>query len=552
MASSEQMGMPSAALGPCTRTVPALLTARVARKPDGVLFSDRRDAWSAQALHDVVARRAGALHAHGIVRGDRVAVLCSNRFEFLEIVLACGWLGAVAVPINTASRGLQLQHILANSGACLLVTEATSIDVVRALDRTAIPLTCIWLLNAIEASNEALAERDVVAETTDVASLIATVPMPVALTPIAPAVLSDGDPFVILYTSGTSGLSKGVICSHAQFFWWATHTGGDLEVRENDILYTCLPLFHTNALNAFFQALMFDATLIADRRFSASRFFDALVETGATVTYVLGAMVPILLSRPETPAERTHQVRVALAPGVPAQFHDAFIGRTGIGLTDAYGSTETNAVIGGPLATQRAGYMGRLSDAFEAQIVDAFDEPIPDGQAGELVLRAKRPFAFASGYFGMPEKTVEAWRNLWFHTGDRVVREADGYFRFVDRQKDAIRRRGENISSFEVEQVLSRHPSVELAAVFAVQSELAEDEVMAAIVLRADASLAPLDLIRYCEPRLPYFAVPRFLEFVQTLPKTENGKVQKYKLRERGVTEASWDLETSGYRVRRP
>jgi crotonobetaine/carnitine-CoA ligase len=195
--------------------------------------------------------------------------------------------------------------------------------------------------------------------------------------------------------------------------------------------------------------------------------------------------------------------------------------------------------------------MGPVYDGFQARVVDENDNDLPDGTAGELVVRADAPFAFATGYFGTPEKTVEAWRNLWFHTGDRVVREAGGYFRFVDRMKDAIRRRGENISSFEVEQVLLGHPAVALAAAFPVRSALAEDEVMAAVVLHPGKSVTYLELIQYCEPRLPYFAVPRYLEFVAALPTTESGKVQKYKLTERGVTESAWDREAAGHKLKR-
>ena len=175
------------------------------------------------------------------------------------------------------------------------------------------------------------------------------------------------------------------------------------------------------------------------------------------------------------------------------------------------------------------------------------------GSAGalhsDLLLRASEPYAFATGYFGMPEKTVEAWRNLWFHTGDRVVCDADGYFSFMDRLKDAIRRRGENISSFEVEQVLLSHPAVEVAAVFPVKSEMAEDEVMTTIVLREGATLGEIELMQFCEPRLSYFAVPRYVEFLPQLPATENGKIQKFKLRERGVTPQTWDREAAGYQL---
>jgi crotonobetaine/carnitine-CoA ligase len=170
---------------------------------------------------------------------------------------------------------------------------------------------------------------------------------------------------------------------------------------------------------------------------------------------------------------------------------------------------------------------------------------LPPGEAGELLLRPDEPFAFASGYFGKPEATVAAWRNLWFHTGDRVVREADGAFRFVDRLKDAIRRRGENISSYEVEQVLQSHPGVAAVAVYPVRSELAEDEVMAAVVAREGGAIDPAELVAFCRTRLPYFAIPRYVELVADLPRTENGKVQKFRLRERGVTPAAWDRQAA-------
>ncbi len=185
--------------------------------------------------------------------------------------------------------------------------------------------------------------------------------------------------------------------------------------------------------------------------------------------------------------------------------------------------------------------MGWVLPGFEARVADENDVEVPLGQAGELLLRAQEPYAFATGYFNMPEKTVEAWRNLWFHTGDRVLQEADGAFRFVDRIKDAIRRRGENISSFEVEQVLSSHPAVASVAVYPVGSELAEDEVMAALVVRPGQALDLPGLIAWCEDRMPHFAVPRYVDVLEDLPRTENGKIQKYKLRERGVTATTWE-----------
>jgi crotonobetaine/carnitine-CoA ligase len=195
--------------------------------------------------------------------------------------------------------------------------------------------------------------------------------------------------------------------------------------------------------------------------------------------------------------------------------------------------------------------MGRPLPGYRARVVDEADVEVPDGTPGELVLRADDPYAFATGYWRLPEQTVAAWRNLWLHTGDRVVRDPDGSFRFVDRVKDAIRRRGENISAWEVEQVLLQHDLVESAAVIPVPAEIGDDEVMACVVPRQGSDLDLVELIRYCERRLPYFAVPRYVELFEELPLTENGKVRKFVLRERGISETTWDRDASGYVLRR-
>jgi carnitine-CoA ligase len=521
---------------PAQRTVPAMLERQAARYGQRPLFAAGSARWSfADALRAASAWGA-MLRDAGIGAGDRVALLCSNRIEFMQAFLGCAWIGAVAVPINTASRGEALRHVLGNSGARLLVTEAEGLQTVLALGIEGLALQRAWLIDAAPPPQCSLA-----CEAFPVA--------PSGTTPAAPS--QPGDTLAILYTSGTTGPSKGVCCPHAQYYWWGVHSATLLGMREGETLLTTLPLFHTNALNAFFQALLTGSTLVVEPRFSASSFWESLVRHQASVTYVLGAMVPILLAKEATPHDRAHRTRIALAPGVPRQFHAEFERRFGMRLLEGYGSTETNFVIGAEVDAQRAGTMGRVRDGFEARVVDAQDSPLPSEEAGELILRASEPFAFATGYFGMPEKTVEAWRNLWFHTGDRVIQDGDGYFRFVDRLKDAIRRRGENISSYEVEQVLLSHPDIDLAAVYPVKSELAEDEVMAAIVLRPQTTLDPVELMRFCETRMAYFAVPRYVDVVERLPATENGKVQKFKLRERGVTESTWDREASGFTLRR-
>jgi crotonobetaine/carnitine-CoA ligase len=525
-----------AAFPPLDRTLPKMLARQAERYGGRSLVKIGGETLSYREACEMAAGYAGALAAAGTQAGDRVAIMCGNRPELLLTILGCAWLGAIAVPINTASRGAQLEHILRNCGARLMVMERALAPVVAALPPDRVALQAVWLVG--EGGGTELQH-------------LSSAPFPKPTKGLPPHGLAPADTLAILYTSGTTGLSKGVCCPHAQYFWWALYTGRLLGVRDGDVLMTTLPMFHTNALNAFYQALLNGATLVVEPRFSASAFVGGLIRERATITYVLGAMVPILLAQQPSSADLSHGVRVALAPAVPAHFHGEFTQRFGIGLIDGYGSTETNCIMGTSVGEQRPGTMGRLLPGFDARVVDEHDNALPDGQPGELVLRADEPFAFATGYFGMPEKTVEAWRNLWFHTGDRVVREADGYYRFIDRMKDAIRRRGENVSSYEVEQVLVSHPDVENAAVFPVRSELAEDEVMAAVVLRQGAALAPAALLDFCQPRMPYFAVPRYVQFVDALPVTENGKVTKYKLREQGITAQTWDREAVGYKISR-
>ena len=528
-------------LPPSQRTLPAMLQRQAALFGERPLLRIAGRQWSHRDAAHAAGVRAAALARAGVQRGDRVAVMSSNRIEFLEVFLGCGWLGASVVPINTASMGPQIAYFLANSEAKLLVIEAEFLARLQTADLGRTPLREVWVVG--EDDGPAAWQPG---------EGVRVVPYPMGTEAIAPAAVQAGDPLAILYTSGTTGPAKGVVCPHAQYHWWGVNSADVLGVGADDVLCTTLPLFHINALNTFAQAAITGCAVVFEPRFSASGFWPAMQVSGATVVYLLGAMVPILLAQPEGPGERAHRVRTGLGPGVPAAAGKAFFERTGVRLLEGYGSTETNFAIATAPDSPREGVMGWLRPGFQARVADEDDVELPPGEAGELLLRADEPYAFASGYFNMPEKTVEAWRNLWFHTGDRVVRDADGAFRFVDRIKDAIRRRGENISSFEVEQVLLSHPCVAACAVYPVRSELAEDEVMAALVARPDQRIDPAELMRYCEGRLPYFAVPRYVDLLPDLPRTENGKVQKYKLRERGVTAITWDRGPAGRAPAKP
>lgn len=521
---------------PSDRILSTILTRQAERHGDRVLLVAGETRWSFAQTAAIAAASAQALVDAGIRPGDRVALMCSNRPEFLQVYLGCAWLGAIAVPINTALRGFQLSHIFRNSRPALLVVEAQFVDAIESVEAGVDLPPRTWIVGAAAAAVDAR---------------LSAVPLP-ALGAAAPAgAVRPGDTVAILYTSGTTGPAKGVCCPQAQLFWWGIYSARALGIREGDVLFTTLPLFHTNALNAFYQALLNGCTYVLEPKFSASGFWAAAQRHKATVGYLLGAMASMLLAQPKNANDKAHRLRVALGGGVPPQIHGPFLERFGVPLVDGYGSTETNFVFAGTIPSDRPGTMGYLAEGIEARIVDENDSALADGQAGELVLRAREPFAFATGYFGMPEKTVEAWRNLWFHSGDRVVRDADGHYRFIDRMKDSIRRRGENVSSWEVEQTIQSHPAVAACAIYPLPSELGEDEVAAAILLEPGQSLEPVDIVRHCEGQIAYFAIPRYVRILSQMPLTENGKIKKGMLREAGITTDTWDREAAGVKVRR-
>ncbi|WP_433996217.1 ATP-dependent acyl-CoA ligase [Bradyrhizobium jicamae] len=524
------------AFPPSDRILSTILTRQAARYGDRVLLVSGETRWTYAETADIAAASARTLHDAGIRPGDRVALMCSNRPEFLQVYLGCAWLGAIVVPVNTALRGFQLSHILRNSQPSLLVVEAPMLGAFDTVESDVALPALTWIIGDI-------------AEVADAKRRL--MPLPSLGAKLEAGATRPGDTVAILYTSGTTGPAKGVCCPQAQLYWWGVYSARALGIREGDVLFTTLPLFHTNALNAFYQAILNGCTYVLESKFSASGFWSAAKRHEATVAYLLGAMATMLLAQPKGIDDSAHRVRVALGGGVPAQIHAPFLERFGVPLVDGYGSTETNFVFAGTIPADRPGTMGYLADGVEARIVDADDSVLPDGQAGELVLRPREPFAFATGYFGMAEKTVEAWKNLWFHSGDRVVRDADGHYRFIDRMKDSIRRRGENVSSWEVEQVLMAHPAVEACAIYPLPSELGEDEVAAAIKLEAGQALEAIDIVRHCEGKMAYFAIPRYVRFLSQMPLTENGKIKKGSLRDAGVTGDTWDRDKAGYRVKR-
>jgi crotonobetaine/carnitine-CoA ligase len=482
-------------------------------------------AHTAEELIDKAARTAAVLGEAGVVPDDRVGIFVANRVEFLWAYFGALWAGAIAVPLNVSLRGAVLEHMLAETTPTVLIAErALLADLEAAV--AALGLDVRLLVVDADAGD---ADRDLAA------ALAASDPAP-------RAAREPWDLQTVLYTSGTTGPSKGVTHCNRSLVALADNATWILGYRRDDVAYTDLPLFHANALlMSFLPAARVGAPTFVGARFSASRFWPAVRGCKATVISILGSMIPILWQAPERADDADNDVRVALAVPPPSTYFDAFERRFGLHLASLYGLTDVGLPVGTPEGRGRPGLSGIPLPDWECRIVDEHDEELPDGEPGEAVFRPKRPFVSPVGYWAQPQATLDSRANLWQHSGDVLVREPDGWLRFVDRKKDAIRRFGENISAFEVETVLELHPQIAEAAVFAVPSDLAEDEVMAAVVLEENATCTPEDIFAHARERLAYFAVPRYLDLRADLPKTATAKVRKDVLRAEGVTPSAID-----------
>ena len=343
------------------------------------------------------------------------------------------------------------------------------------------------------------------------------------------------------------------MCPHNYFLHLARLVVQLREGNSQDVFYTFLPLFHINAqLMTVMTTLIADAQMVLSDRFSASTFWDEMREHKVTQFNYLGAVMTILAKQEQRPDDGDNTIRIAFGAACPPDVMAHLEERYGFVCLEGFGMTEIGLVVHDDIRARRTGSCGRVLDEFfEVQLVDDDDIEVGVGEIGEIVVRPKRPYIMMTEYYNMPDKTLEVCRNLWFHSGDYAKKDEDSYFYFVDRKKDAIRRRGENISSFEVEKVINTHSGVLESAVFAVPSELGEDEVKANVVLKPAEELSPEDLIHYCNERMAYFAVPRYLEFVEELPKTPTNRIEKYRLREMGITANTWDREEAGIKVTR-
>jgi carnitine-CoA ligase len=500
-------------------------------------------------LHEGSDRVATALSALGVARGDRVLAMLGNRAEFLLLALGCGRIGAVFVPVNTELKGYSLQHQLQNCAPKVVVLQASLAAAFASVDPPVhVPAALVTIAAeegapppAIFAGARLFSFERFLAQAKGHACSLAD-PQPAEIA-------------CIMYTSGTTGPAKGVLMSHAHLALFSVPSAS-LALGEGDTYYVCMPLFHANALFIqVFAALLCGARVHCVERFSPQRWLAEVRACGATVTNSLGMMTEMLFKSPEQPDDHLNPLRAVLAVPVANEWIARFCERFGVRVFQGFGMTECNMIAyatpDDPLVSGCCGTV--RGELFEVAIFDPeSDQPMADGEVGEIVVRPRLANAFMQGYHAMPEKTVEAWRNLWFHTGDAGRLEAGTRLHFVDRIKDRIRRRGENVSAYEVEQVLSAMPGVAECAIVGIRvgDAGAEQEIKAAIVLAPGAALSPVEVLNHCLARVPRFAVPRYIEFLDALPKTASGKLQKHLLRESGVGPATWDRERAGHGAR--
>jgi crotonobetaine/carnitine-CoA ligase len=526
------------------RTIGHLLADKAARNGERtwLVWQERR--YSYGDLHRLTNRYANGFASLGIHKGDHVAVMMSNCPEFLLVIWGLGKIGAVAVPLNTAAKGELLRYFITQSESSWLVVGD------EWADRIAECAGELGLAGYLHLGNPG-ALADIAAPVHDLATFAT---MSDATPPVDRVAFND--PHFIMYTSGTTGPSKGVVSPHSQAHAVGRHLVHHFGYRADDVLYTCLPLFHGNALwYSCYPALWADATLAIAPRFSASGFWDDIRRVGATQFNALGAMINMLLKLPAGAADRQHKVGQCMMLPLTRETYREFADRFGVKITSLYAMTETFPVtmFTPDDPAEKRSSAGKPRGYADVQIIDDEDRPLPPDQLGEIVVRPREPWIMMLGYYKMPEATVRESRNLWFHTGDRGYLDKDGYLYFVDRKKEAIRRRGENISAFEVEMLIARHPQVLEVAAVPVASEMSEDEVMVFIVPRPGEQPAPEEIIAFCDRNMAYFMVPRFVEFIDALPKTASEKIEKYRLKawaeERRA--ALWDREKAGIKLKR-
>ncbi len=514
--------------------LPTLLRRRARSDADRVFVRDLgNDLTVSYGEFDrIVDRWAGRLLALGVRPGEAIVTVLPNGVDAVALWPGATRAGGVEVPLNPAYRGRLMTHMIANAGARVVVTCQRFLPQLLDLIGDLPTLEAVVLTDGVP--NGASSER----VSLHAADAIEPVDLDDATVAAAPWDLS-----CILYTSGTTGPSKGVMVTWAQALMTVTGCFPPDGLGPDDHWYVPYPLFHMSGKLCVYGAALYGSELVIREKFSLSRWWEDIDEHRCTTALMIGSVPQLVAGRPRESGDADHTLRnVEMAP-MPENARE-LAERFGLRLSTVFNMTEISCPVMTGWGPTRPGSVGRLRPGYEVRIVDAHDRELPDGELGEITVRSSIPWVLNVGYWGMPDKTAEAWRNGWFHTGDAGYRDEDGYFYFVDRIKDAIRRGGENISSMELEAEIADHPAVRECAAIGVPSELGEEDVLVYLVPEADGC-DPADVHRFCQERLPKFMVPRYLTILDQLPKTPTEKIRKGVLKDAWREREIWDAQAT-------
>ncbi|MBR9911397.1 MAG: ATP-dependent acyl-CoA ligase [Gammaproteobacteria bacterium] len=515
-----------------------ILEKRAAQQPDATFFTFEDQVFSYADFNARANQMARRLREEGVEYGSAVAVLMKTSPDYLLLWFALGKLGAIEVPINCAYYGDILLHQLRTSNATFAVVDSDFNAAMQAVINESAVEKCFVRGRLIEPGQQPWWDFSQLQAHQNSDNLGVEV--------------AHSDPGGIIFTSGTTGPSKGVLLSFHYLTAYGVMYADVNALQADDVIYNFLPFFHMSGKFKTIATLVCGGKMRLKERLSISGFLDEVREYGVTNFVGVGGICNMLLSRPEEPSDAETSIRTIYAVPDPDAAHHELERRFHCKITTVFGSTEVGLpLFRGADDGYRAASCGRVSPLYEVKIVDRDDNEVATGAVGEIVVRPKRPYLVASGYVGMPEQTIAAWRNLWMHTGDSGRVDEEGWFYFEDRVSDSLRRRGENISSFEVENLVAKHPAVSEVAAVAYPSELGEDEVRVFVLVRSGHSLEAEALFQHCGECMPYFMVPRYIDIVDELPRTPTAKIEKYKLRKAEKKASTWDCQAHGWVVNR-
>ncbi|SOD72108.1 crotonobetaine/carnitine-CoA ligase [Jatrophihabitans sp. GAS493] len=510
-------------------TVDAVLRERLAADPDSPFVSFGSDWFSLRDLDERSDRLATGLARLGVRRGDHVASILPNRVETIDLLFAVAKLGAVQVPLNYWIKGDFLEYQLVDSGAKFLIADGPGYE------------AAAGLLNLTDVQQVVHVGR----------AVPNTVPYADLLTERGTftSEARPSDLLAIMYTSGTTAAAKGCMLSTGYYVTVGRAYGARNWVVPGDRMYTAHPLFHSSGqMVSFMSVLVNDASICFAPEFHASTYIADAVAAEATMLEGVGVMGNMILAQPPQPVDGAHPFRLAVWVPMSVENQAEFERRFNTPvISEGYGQTECVPITNSdPYGVRDRTTSGQVSPMLDVSVVDEHDEPVPHGVAGELVVRPRVPQAMFSGYWKKPDVTADAWRNLWHHTGDFGFVDAQGVITFVDRKKDMVRRRGENVSALALEQVIRQHPAIDDVAVCGVPAAVGDDDIKATLVLAGGATLTAPEFFAFVRDELPYFAIPRYVDIRGALPVNALGRVMKHVLRDEGVTTATWDLESEG------